>query len=332
LKILEKSVVKGFQQMEDMTIKELMRGVIDLYHVGSYDLAYGLLTREGSHFPENTTRIFYWRLCLASKAGRYPLAISILKDALDAGTWYPAEQLQDDDDLRPLQDNPEFKKLVRLCKKRHAEAQAKARPSLVTLQPEVLLEDVDAKIPLFIALHGDYNNANLTIPYWKPLPALGHLLAVPQSTQVGTSEGFIWDDFTLSEQEIIHHYKTLRKEYPVDAKRILLGGFSLGGTLAIWLTLTRAIPARGFIVIGPYLPKKFSWLPLIESCQDKKVRGYIIIGKQDTDCYQGAVTMANQLKAHNVPCELEIHPMLGHDFPPDFDQILPKAVRFLLGA
>ncbi|HMD89734.1 MAG TPA: hypothetical protein VKF38_11280 [Anaerolineaceae bacterium] len=316
--------------MAEMTIKELMRGVIDLYHVGSYDLAYGLLTREGSHFPDNSTRIFYWRLCLAAKAGRYPLAISILKDALDTGIWYPAAQLQDDEDLRPLQDNPEFVNLVNLCKQRHAEAQANARPSLVTVQPEHLPAGIETKIPLFIALHGDYNNANQTIPYWKTLSEMGHLLAIPQSTQVGTAEGYIWNDFMLSEQEIIHHYKTLRKQYPIDPKRTLIGGFSLGGTLAIWLTLTRAIPAIGFIVIGPYLPKKFSWLPLIESCQDKKVRGYIIIGKQDTDCYQGAVTMANQLKAHDVPCELEIHPKLGHDFPPDFDQILSKAVRFLL--
>ncbi|MDR3573214.1 MAG: dienelactone hydrolase family protein [Anaerolineaceae bacterium] len=322
---------KGNQLMGEMTIKELMRGVIDLYHAGSYDLAYGLLTREGNHFPDNSTRIFYWRLCLASKAGRYPLAVSILKDALNAGIWYPAEQLQDDEDLRPLQDNEEFENLVKLCKQRHAEAQAKARPSLVTVKPELFPEGSETKIPLFIALHGDYNNANQTIPHWKTLPELGQLLAIPQSTQVGTSEGFIWDDFMLSEQEIIHHYKALRKQYPIDPKRILMGGFSLGGTLAIWLTLTRAIPATGFIVIGPYLPKKFSWLPLIESCQDKKLRGYIIIGKQDTDCYQGAVTMANQLKAHNVPCELEIHPKLGHDFPPDFDQILSKAVKFLSG-
>ena len=135
--------------MGEMTIKELMRGVIDLYHVGSYDLAYGLLTRESNHFPDNSTRIFYWRLCLASKAGRYPLAISILKDALDAGIWYPAEQLQDDDDLRPLQEDPEFEKLVKLCKLRHAEAQANARPSLVTVQPEFPPESVETKIPLF---------------------------------------------------------------------------------------------------------------------------------------------------------------------------------------
>jgi predicted esterase len=316
--------------MKSLTVRELMKQVIDLYHAGSYDLAYGLLTREASRFPDRATRLYYWRICLASRAGRLSLALEILNEALNAGVWYPATQLQEEEDLLPLHDLPEFKTMLEICDKRQLEAQSLSRPSLELVEPDCSTPTDATKHPLLIALHGDYNNARDTLPYWMPVTNKEFYLAVPQSTQVGTAEGFIWDDFELSEKEVVNHYKSLREQYPVDPKRTLVGGFSLGGTLAIWLAFTRAIPARGFIAVGPYLPKKFSWLPLIEICKKRNIRGYIIIGKQDTACYQGAIALANLLKANNIPCELEIHPQLGHDFPPDFNHSLSNAVSFLL--
>ena len=40
-------------------------------------------------------------------------------------------------------------------------------------------------------------------------------------------------------------------------------------------------------------------------------------------------SLSGLLPAHDIPCALELHPDLGHDFPPEFERSLVAALEFV---
>jgi acetyl esterase/lipase len=134
-------------------------------------------------------------------------------------------------------------------------------------------------------------------------------------------------------REIQEHYDALCRQHAVDPDRVVVAGFSMGGELAIWLALSGTIEARGFIAVGPggpYMNEPDRWVPLIEASQGRGLRGYLVVGELDVFCYEGTLALAELLKARGVPCQLEVHPNLGHDFPPEFQQSLARTLEFIL--
>jgi predicted esterase len=188
---------------------------------------------------------------------------------------------------------------------------------------------------LLLAFHGNNRNAEGSVGFWRSAVSKGWLLALPQSSQVRGPDGYIWNDQDRAVREIQEHVAMLCGQYAIDPDRVVVAGFSLGGELAIWLAMSGTIQARGFIAVGPggpYMNEPDKWVPLIEASQARGLRGYMIIGEQDVFCYEGTQALASMLQSRDVPCELEVHPNLGHDFPHDFQQNLPRALEFVLQA
>jgi predicted esterase len=71
-------------------------------------------------------------------------------------------------------------------------------------------------------------------------------------------------------------------------------------------------------------------ISFLEFSKGTKVRGYITVGELDNVCYENSQTLAAQLQARNLPCKLEIHPDLGHEYPLDFEKVLTRALEFIL--
>jgi dienelactone hydrolase len=59
------------------------------------------------------------------------------------------------------------------------------------------------------------------------------------------------------------HFQVLSEQYPIDRKRVVVAGFSMGGGLAIRLALSGALPARGFVGVGAFLPNIDDLVPLL---------------------------------------------------------------------
>jgi predicted esterase len=319
--------------MNDLTFSDLETQLFQLYQSGEYAQVLALSTREASRFPTQAWRVTYWRICMASLLGETTLALQLLEEALEAGFWYAEAQLREDPDLQPLQGLPRFEQLVEVCQKRHAEAQAQAVPVLLALQPEGGCQAGLQPCPLLLALHGNNRNAEGSVGFWRSAVSKGWLLALPQSSQVRGPDGYVWNDRDWAVREIPEHYATLCEQYAIDPDRVVVAGFSLGGELAIWLAMSGTIQARGFIAVGPggpYMNEPDKWVPLIEASQGSGLRGYLVVGEQDVFCYEGTQVLAALLKSRDIPCELEVHPNLGHDFPPEFQQSLTRALEFVL--
>ncbi len=317
--------------VSDLTFNELLTQAAQFYQSGEYAEAFDLITREAGRFPTEARRTYFWRVCMASLINETELALRLLEEAVAAGLWYPETQLREDPDLLSLQGVPQFEQLVEVCRQRQAEAQAQAVPTLTVLEPEVGCRDALRPCPLLLALHGNNQNVESSIGFWRSAVSRGWLLALPQSSQASGPGIYAWNDRDWALREIQAHYARLREQYAVDPNRVVVAGFSMGGEVAIWLALTAAIQVRGFVAVGPggpYIQAPDNWTPLIEASRERDARGYLIVGEQDIFCYSGTQALATLLSLHDIPYELEVHPRLGHEFPPEFEQSLARALQF----
>ncbi len=289
----------------------------------NYEEAYQYITEHAKEVRGNPAQIYNFRYATANKAGNERLAISIMEEAiLEKGLWYSYDYLMSDDDLASLRSIPQFQKLADLCKKREAEAKASAVSELKITRAE---EGSD----LLVALHGNEENIAIAEPYWLPALKSGFHLALPQSSDIDFSEGYMWEDLAQGVEELEQHISQLSAEFSLESGTMILGGFSAGARIALYSLLTGAVEAKGFIFVAPWLPEISEWEPLLDVLREKSVKGFIIYGEKDEDCRDDAKTFEHLLFEKGIEHQAVVYPDLDHDFPEDFSAILPEALAFL---
>ena len=293
--------------------------------------AYDLLVEVFPYYPERTGLLYNWRYCAAALLGKTDLALEIIQESLDAGFWWGESYLRSDSDLASLWDLPEFNRLVEISEARRQEVQADAKPLRLTLP---LPTSATEPLPLLMALHGNSMNAQLSVENWESAVDHGWLTALLQSSQISGPDMFVWDDLDLGAGEIKAHYQELFKEHSVDLARVVIGGFSKGGEMAIWLTLKEILPLAGFIVVnpgGPFVQDINQWPPILEECKSKDtLRGFFVVGEKDAN-REKIKALKELLVDHGITCELVVSSDIAHDFPSDFDQVLSQALEYVLG-
>jgi acetyl esterase/lipase len=145
---------------------------------------------------------------------------------------------------------------------------------------------------------------------------------------------FVWGDWEVTKQQLKKYWRLLGQRADYDPTRIVTAGISKGGEVAMWLAMSGTVPARGFVAIapgGPRIDEPEKLIPLSEASREKSLRGYLIVGDQDTRCYEPTLRLAAFLKEQGIACELEVHPDVEHWFPPDFERSLRRALEFIIG-
>ncbi|MFL5800522.1 MAG: alpha/beta hydrolase [Roseiflexaceae bacterium] len=312
--------------MSDMTWDELRSEFWRLCGEDAYAEALALITPRAHIFPDRG-RFHNWRMCMAARVGDTALALQAFEQALADDFWCAPKMLREDEDLASLQGLPEFERLAAICQERFEAARARAQPALTVIQPE----GRTGPYPALLALHGNFGTSAASIDFWHTAVAQGWLLALPQSSQIIWPNAYVWNDRDRAVPEIQAHYATLAEQYPIDRSRVVVGGFSMGGGLAIWLTVSGAIEARGFVAVSPFLKDIQSLAPLLDARDPRTLRGYIIVGEQDEGCIKISRQLADLMASRDLACKIELHPGLGHEFPPDFAPSLANGLRFVLG-
>jgi len=294
--------------------------------------AYDLLTEDFPRFPERIDLLYNWRYCAAALLGKSDLALKIMQESLDAGFWWGEDYLRSDTDLASLQELPEFNRLVAISETRRKEAQADAIPLVLTLP---LPDTATEPLPLLLALHGNSANAQGSVPYWQSAVDRGWLTALLQSSQIVGPERYVWNDLEWGAREIKAHYQELSEKHLVDPARVVVGGFSKGGEMAIWLALKEIIPVAGFIAVnpgGPFIQDINNWLPILDECKSKDtLHGFFLVGEKDAS-REKIQDLKELLVEHGLACELLVSSDIGHNFPVDFDQVLEHALNYVLNS
>jgi len=294
------------------------------YERGDYAGALAVTGCLAAAFPEQSARTDFWRICLLARLQKVEDALLVLEKALDAGMWWSEPTLRSDLDLEPLQGLPEYERMAAVCRERHAAAQAESKPALIVREPAKAAKPY----PLLITLHGQGSTAAADLAHWEKACPLGWLVAAMQSSQLAWPGAYAWNDRDRAQEEVVGQFENLCAQYPVDRSRVIVGGFSQGAALAIRLTLNGSLPARGFLSVAPGMIDRQLLTAWAETARDHAVRGYLIAGGKDRR-YEFFKQTCEFLPQHGVPCRMEDHPELGHEFPPDFEKALEKALKFL---
>ena len=203
----------------------------------------------------------------------------------------------------------------------------------------IILEPPSAKsnqpFPLCMVFHGNDSNPQAHAEFWRPLATAGWLVALPQSSRAGEQPNtFIWNTPGLAKwnfQEVQNCLHEIKHHYEIDLSQIILAGFSMGGGLAIETVLGGHIASLGFIAAAPYVPyqyvdPQFNYSDFVKA---RAVRGYCIVGEQDSFAVEGAAALASRLPNMDISCLVEQYPDLEHDYPPNFEESLLRAVNYV---
>ena len=306
--------------MNKLSYTRLLNDSLKLYLDDKYIEAYKYLTDNAGSVTGNMAQIYNFRYSFACKAGKIDLAMEIFREAIvDLGFWYSYEYLIDDDDLEPLHKFDDFEKLCLICKEREIEAKQKSKPEVKTILSNTKERNNDDTV---IALHGDEENMDITEPYYAKAIELGYNVILPQSSQIGFSQGYFWTDLGISSTEIQAHSKMANGE-------IVLSGFSAGARSALHLVLCDYVKVKGLILISPWLPELEEWSSKIEKIKNLNTKLYIICGNKDDDCYEESVRLHVLLDSFNIEHKLKIIDGQDHDYPENFDQELERALKYI---
>ncbi|ABY43109.1 alpha/beta hydrolase [Bacillus mycoides] len=305
----------------NMTYIKLLNETLHCYaNKGSFE-AYSYIMNNAKDVMGNEAQIYNFKYALASAAGLEEEALHLMKKAIiENGFWYGSEYLISDDDLKPLHKFEEFHRMVQLCKERE-ELAKKSEQADVKYKYSKQTEN------LLITLHGDQENIQIIEPYWNSVMEQGFMLALPQSSQIQFSDGYVWDNIERGREELKGHYNKIKVNKPFE--NIIIGGFSAGARVALHSMLQGEIEVNGFIFVAPWLPEMEEWEEMIGILHDKSIKGYIICGDQDEDCFEGTQQFVKLLKDKNIEHKYKVVPNLNHDYPHNFDELLKEAIEYI---
>ncbi|WP_131101967.1 alpha/beta hydrolase [Bacillus sp. SYJ] len=304
-----------------MTYIQLLNETLCCYaNKGSLE-AYTYIMGHAKGIVGNEAQIYNFKYALASAAGLEEEALHLMKEAIiEKGFWYGNEYLISDDDLKPLHKFEEFHQMVQLCKEREELAKKTERADVKYIESK-------KKEKLFIAMHGDQENIGIIEPYWKSVLAQNYTLALPQSSKIQFSDGFVWDDLHIGKEELKEHYDKLIENRTVE--NVIIGGFSAGARVALYTILQKDIAVDGFIFMAPWLPEVEEWTELLGVLQDEHIKGYIVCGDQDEDCFECTQQFVQLLRDKNIEHKYKVIPNLNHDYPINFEEVLKEAIEYI---
>jgi predicted esterase len=296
----------------------------ELYGRGEHRQALDLLTRESTRFPDYEVIAVWFQVRVMALTGDTVGALRLFEEAVSKGHWYHEDALHNTPDLARLQGVPEFEELVARCKARRLQAMAEAKPSLTVLQPQNQPHPWPLLLPLRAA------NPEF-VEYWKAAADEGWLVAIPQSSQVGWHRGlYVWDDLKRTIAEIQQHCARLGEQYELDRDRAVIAGFSRHSQIALQVALSSEINLCGVIAVEAWLPDMSIWPPIVKTSENSTLRGYFVAGRENVKFYDPAEEMVGLLESHGIECKLEGTSNKRHRFPPEFEEVLRRALSFIV--
>lgn len=302
---------------------------------GDYASALEAATRAAPYFPEYAHILSYWRSAMAARLGDAQLALRLLDEINQTGFWYGERLLRHSPSYQSLQGSPDFERLVEANAALQKEDLRQLYPLLVLRHPDSCQPGMPP-CPAMIALHANAATVQDSLGFWQPIAAAGWVVGAVQSTQALWKGSYVWEDREQAAEDVQKHYRSLVEQYPIDAHSVLLAGHAMGAELAIWMALTGVIPARGFIAVapnGPLMADPEQWWPLIQqgAARDSRsyLRGYILVGEEDENVsHENIDHLVSLLNQGGVQTELEEVPLAGHEYSPEFEASLLRAMAF----
>ena len=252
--------------------------------------------------------------------------MDILKEAvIEKGYWYSKEYLLEDDDLDPLRDKKEFEEIIDICSNREDKAKSNAKPELKVFKSD---NNKNENKKLFMVLHGNQENIDMTYKYWNNIPIKNYLLALPQSSMIEFSDAYSWEDITKGTKEVKSHFDYIINNFKKSKNDIILGGFSAGAQIIFELIEEEYIIPKGLILMAPWIPDITEKANVINKIKKNKIKVFLLVGDKDKDCFKITEQFIKLLKQNEISFKSKIINDLDHEYPNNFENELEDAVDY----
>jgi len=183
--------------------------------------------------------------------------------------------------------------------------------------------------PLFIALHGGNSNiANFKEVWVSETMNDEFITAYIQSSQVESMDGFGWTgDIEITRKQIQKTYQEITREYSIDEKEVIIGGFSSGGVAALDISFANTLSVAGFIALCPAKPDSYNEANLLDA-RERGVRGTILTTEMDPRLEVQKETV-KMLESSGLKYRFVVTPNIGHWFPENLSALIDDAIEHI---
>lgn len=273
-----------------------------------YGEAYRFLLDAYEQAPQACgPQTLYFLACLAGGGDQPEAALGWLRKAIaDNGWWYRPEVLKDDD-LAPLDRDPEFRSLKALSDARYADA-VSASKALFSWKKKTAGH-------LFLAVHGNTQNGQTAREDWAPVFAGDGQWQI-ETVQSAEPDGYGTYRWSYDMTSFLPVADALAQVENAGYEAIVCGGFSAGCDM-----LLRAIaftPARCDLLIlqSPWIPVLEDHAEaLVHALQQKKISLRILCGSEDEDCLPMARQLYAAAEQTGIDGKFTVQENSRHQFP-----------------
>ncbi len=310
------------------TYQEMRQVLGRLFDEGQLDEAVQLLSWALDAFPDHLRANIFNLAYIHAQKGDFQDALKVLRMGLDkAQVWFGPLEMAEEGWTR-VKTLSGYQAIQKEYERLYQAAQKAARTELKVQTPE----DYDPSLhyPLFIALHGGGETLADFMPNWRsPKLRSEFIVAYPQSSRVISMNGFSWMGDEMDRQEIAAVYAQVVRDYAVDSKQVLTGGFSAGGhqVLTLLLDETPVVRSCGFVALCPQVPE-------VEDPQAacgiaaRGQRGVLLTTEMDQRI-EDQKAFAEKLQEAGVPLRVVVTPNIGHWYPADLPEQIDSAIDFI---
>jgi hypothetical protein len=181
-----------------------------------------------------------------------------------------------------------------------------------------------------LVLHGSGSTLEWAEENWKSEKLEnGFVVAYIQSYLHYGMKSYGWRrNDPRARQDIQKLFAQIVDEYPVDLDRVVIGGLSAGGGVAIDVSVNGVVPTAGFIGVCPNKPEEFDRIR-VRAARERGVKGVIVSGKGDLDLPLQK-EMVKIFKKEHFPHEFFIIRELEHSYPEKFPHLIDRALDYIL--
>jgi predicted esterase len=185
-------------------------------------------------------------------------------------------------------------------------------------------------MPLFLALHGSGGSLGAAEKNWRSEKLEnGFIVAYIQSYLHYGMKSYGWRrNDPRAREDIQSLFAQIVEENPVDLNRVVIGGLSAGGGVAIDVSLNGVVPTAGFIGVCPNKPDEFDRMK-VRAARERGVKGVIVSGKGDF-YLPLQKEMVKTFKKEHFPHEFFVIKDLGHSLPEKFPHFIDRALDYIL--
>lgn len=197
-------------------------------------------------------------------------------------------------------------------------------PEYFTVLPDDYKESEEYPLCIFIQ-GGSSSNIDL---YQSIRPLDGVISVYYQSSTVKGS--FARGHSAQSIRDIDALIAELEGKYSIDMDRIILGGPSAGGTVALYSAMIGNSNPSGLLLFFPALPSSVVDKKRTDGLKEKNVSIVMLCGEDDR-AIKTQIHFASELLKSEVPLRMVIFPDVGHGYPENMERHTESSLRFLLG-